>query len=300
MRTGFQRCAEAPSGVIRVSRQRPDTGAVSVRREAQFRSGPPPRVSSAWDKATALMRGLLYLRAWSRRALSEAPARCGAQGHGTGPCRRSADRAVPGSRYGADEVHRGQDIRARRTGHLHQGDAARFVRHVECRSSSRTGVITGCGGRSIPMVGPPPTLVGPRVISRSRFCPSTTAFWTTTCTTTQRATQSAQISRPCRQDIDTKPMARGPLRKTGPRDSHHLADFHQAPLLWPQNGRDRQWSESDYPEADLNALDFWGIRTTAGPERKTCSMSNPWSRASIPPGGTSTPRPEALGSGPTT
>lgn len=41
--------------------------------------------------------------------------------------------------------------------------------------------------------------------------------------------------------------------KIDPTDSHDLADFHQAPLLWPQNYRDYPSAESDFPEADLNA-----------------------------------------------
>jgi hypothetical protein len=38
-----------------------------------------------------------------------------------------------------------------------------------------------------------------------------------------------------------------------PTDTANLADFHQAPLLWPQNTSDWQSAESDFPEADLNA-----------------------------------------------
>jgi hypothetical protein len=41
--------------------------------------------------------------------------------------------------------------------------------------------------------------------------------------------------------------------KIDPTDSSHLADFHQAPLLWPQNNSDYPSAESDFPEADLNA-----------------------------------------------
>jgi hypothetical protein len=52
--------------------------------------------------------------------------------------------------------------------------------------------------------------------------------------------------------------------RVAPADSHHLADFHQAPLLWPQNGRDWQRSESDYPEADLDAHDFSGYSHYGG------------------------------------
>jgi hypothetical protein len=43
-----------------------------------------------------------------------------------------------------------------------------------------------------------------------------------------------------------------------PADRHNLGDFHQAPLLWPRNYSDWQWAESDFPEADLNALNFSG------------------------------------------
>jgi hypothetical protein len=43
-----------------------------------------------------------------------------------------------------------------------------------------------------------------------------------------------------------------------PADAHNLADFHQAPLLWPRNFSDWRWAESDFPEADLNALNFSG------------------------------------------
>jgi hypothetical protein len=35
-----------------------------------------------------------------------------------------------------------------------------------------------------------------------------------------------------------------------------LADFHQAPLLWPQSDGDWQSAESDYPEGDLNGAGF--------------------------------------------
>jgi hypothetical protein len=41
-----------------------------------------------------------------------------------------------------------------------------------------------------------------------------------------------------------------------PSDSHNLADFHQAPLLWPQSDSDSRQAESDYPEADLNSPAF--------------------------------------------
>lgn len=38
-----------------------------------------------------------------------------------------------------------------------------------------------------------------------------------------------------------------------PADSNELADFHQAPLLWPYSDTDGPSAESDFPEADLNA-----------------------------------------------
>lgn len=38
-----------------------------------------------------------------------------------------------------------------------------------------------------------------------------------------------------------------------PADSSNLADFHQAPLLWPENRNDYPSAESDFPEADLDA-----------------------------------------------
>jgi len=52
--------------------------------------------------------------------------------------------------------------------------------------------------------------------------------------------------------------------KVVPADSHRLDDFHQASLLWPQDSNKWQSAESDYPEADLDALDFssfshWGV-----------------------------------------
>ena len=49
-----------------------------------------------------------------------------------------------------------------------------------------------------------------------------------------------------------------------PADSHKLADFHQAPLLWPQNDGDSKRAESDFPEADLNALNFSGFSHFGG------------------------------------
>ncbi len=52
--------------------------------------------------------------------------------------------------------------------------------------------------------------------------------------------------------------------KVAPADSYNLADFHQAPLLWPQNARNWQSAESDYPEATLNELDFSGFTHYGG------------------------------------
>ena len=52
--------------------------------------------------------------------------------------------------------------------------------------------------------------------------------------------------------------------KVAPADSHRLDDFHQAPLLWPQNDSDARSAESDFPEADLNALDFSGFAHYGG------------------------------------
>ncbi len=52
--------------------------------------------------------------------------------------------------------------------------------------------------------------------------------------------------------------------KVAPADSHNLADFHQAPLLWPQNSANWQWAESDYPESNLNVLDFSGYQHYGG------------------------------------
>ncbi|MFZ0973764.1 MAG: glycoside hydrolase family 16 protein [Solirubrobacteraceae bacterium] len=51
--------------------------------------------------------------------------------------------------------------------------------------------------------------------------------------------------------------------KVVPADSHNLDDFHQAPLLWPRESNKWASAESDYPEADLNSLNFssfshWG------------------------------------------
>jgi hypothetical protein len=46
--------------------------------------------------------------------------------------------------------------------------------------------------------------------------------------------------------------------RVAPDDTHDLADFHQAPLLWPLNFNNWKRSESDFPEADLNAHNFAG------------------------------------------
>jgi hypothetical protein len=44
--------------------------------------------------------------------------------------------------------------------------------------------------------------------------------------------------------------------RVAPSDANGLADFYQAPLLWPQNDGDWQSAESDYPEGPLNAGDL--------------------------------------------
>ncbi len=46
--------------------------------------------------------------------------------------------------------------------------------------------------------------------------------------------------------------------RVAPSDGHHLADFHQAVLLWPFKFRDWLQAESDYPEQNLNTFDFSG------------------------------------------
>jgi Glycosyl hydrolases family 16 len=48
------------------------------------------------------------------------------------------------------------------------------------------------------------------------------------------------------------------------RVANSLADFHQAPMLWPQNDGDAPSAESDYPEATLNHLDFSGYTHYGG------------------------------------
>ena len=52
--------------------------------------------------------------------------------------------------------------------------------------------------------------------------------------------------------------------RVAPDGSSDLADFHQAPLLWPQNDGDAKSAESDYPEATLNKLDFSGYSHYGG------------------------------------
>ncbi len=52
--------------------------------------------------------------------------------------------------------------------------------------------------------------------------------------------------------------------KVAPADSYNLADFHQAPMLWPQNDSDYRSAESDYPEATLNELNFSGFTHYGG------------------------------------
>jgi hypothetical protein len=52
--------------------------------------------------------------------------------------------------------------------------------------------------------------------------------------------------------------------KVAPADSHNLADFHQAFLLWPRNFHDWLRAESDYPEHDLHTRDFAGYSHYGG------------------------------------
>ena len=52
--------------------------------------------------------------------------------------------------------------------------------------------------------------------------------------------------------------------RVAPSDSHHLADFHQAVLLWPRDFRDWLRAESDYPEQNLNSFDFAGYSHYGG------------------------------------
>jgi Glycosyl hydrolases family 16 len=52
--------------------------------------------------------------------------------------------------------------------------------------------------------------------------------------------------------------------KLAPADSHNLADFYQAPLLWPPNDGDSPSSESDFPEGNLAASDLSGFSHYGG------------------------------------
>jgi hypothetical protein len=52
--------------------------------------------------------------------------------------------------------------------------------------------------------------------------------------------------------------------KVAPSDPSGLANFHQAPMLWPQNDGDAPSAESDYPEATLNQLSFSGYTHYGG------------------------------------
>lgn len=52
--------------------------------------------------------------------------------------------------------------------------------------------------------------------------------------------------------------------KIVPADSHNLADFYQAPLLWPQNDPDGPSAESDFPEGNLATLDLSGFSHYGG------------------------------------
>jgi hypothetical protein len=52
--------------------------------------------------------------------------------------------------------------------------------------------------------------------------------------------------------------------RLAPADSHNLADFYQAPLLWPQNDADSPSSESDFPEGNLGAPDLSGFAHYGG------------------------------------
>jgi hypothetical protein len=52
--------------------------------------------------------------------------------------------------------------------------------------------------------------------------------------------------------------------KVAPSDSHNLAGFHQAFLLWPRNEHNWLWAESDYPEEDLDTFDFAGYSHYGG------------------------------------
>jgi Glycosyl hydrolases family 16 len=53
--------------------------------------------------------------------------------------------------------------------------------------------------------------------------------------------------------------------QVAPSDAYDLADFKQAPMLWPQNDSDQPRAESDYPEVtSLNKLDFYGFAHYGG------------------------------------
>jgi hypothetical protein len=52
--------------------------------------------------------------------------------------------------------------------------------------------------------------------------------------------------------------------RVAPAGAQGLADFHQAPLLWPQNDADWESAESDFPESDLNSSDFSGFAHYGG------------------------------------
>jgi len=52
--------------------------------------------------------------------------------------------------------------------------------------------------------------------------------------------------------------------RVAPADYHNLADFHQATLLWPVDSRNWLSAESDFPEQDLDTLDFAGYSHYGG------------------------------------
>ena len=52
--------------------------------------------------------------------------------------------------------------------------------------------------------------------------------------------------------------------RLAPADSHNLADFYQAPLLWPPNDGDSPSAESDFPEGNLAGPDFSGFSHYGG------------------------------------
>jgi hypothetical protein len=45
--------------------------------------------------------------------------------------------------------------------------------------------------------------------------------------------------------------------RVAPADSNRLADFKQAPMLWPINDSDGPSAESDYPEGDFNGSEIF-------------------------------------------